>query len=142
MAGKKPTKSCPPIDLQPEEHVAALDQHRPGAAISVALKVRIDLGLALSTAPTRMSKSRTRRDRAMTTSRRLALKVKEAADALGVGRDAVYNAINRGEIRAIRFGGTLLVPQAELDRLLGVEPEGSAATVKDVLRDLVAALGA
>lgn len=78
----------------------------------------------------------------MTTSKRLALKVREAADALGVGRDAVYNAINRGEIRAIRFGGTLLVPQAELERLLGVEPEGRAAAVKDVLDELVAALGA
>ncbi|HET7486955.1 MAG TPA: helix-turn-helix domain-containing protein [Acidimicrobiales bacterium] len=70
--------------------------------------------------------------------RRLALKVKEAADAFGVGRDAVYNAINRGEIRATRFGGTLLVPQVELERILGVEPEH--ATIRDALRELVEAL--
>jgi len=76
------------------------------------------------------------------TNRRLALKVKEAADVLGIGRDAVYNAINRGEIRAIRLGGTLLVPQAELERLLGVEPETDVATIRDALRELAAALGA
>lgn len=76
----------------------------------------------------------------MTGSRRLALKVKEAADALGVGRDAVYNAINRGEIRAIRFGGTILVPQVELERILGVEPEHVHATIRDALRELVEAL--
>ncbi len=78
----------------------------------------------------------------MTSNRRMALKVREAAETLGVGRDAIYNAINRGEIRAIRFGGTLLVPQAELDRILGTPPEPDTAGVKEALRGLVEALGA
>ena len=68
---------------------------------------------------------------------RLAFTVREAAAALGVCRDAVYNAINRGELRAIRFGGTLLVPRPELERHLGLEPQSEASTVADALRELV-----
>lgn len=58
---------------------------------------------------------------------RLALTVKESAAVLGVGRDAVYNAINRGDLRAVRLGGSLLVPRAELERILGVEDPGTRA---------------
>ena len=54
---------------------------------------------------------------------RLALSVREAADLLGVGRDAIYNAINRGDLRAVKFGGTLLVPRVELHRILGLTDE-------------------
>ncbi len=57
-------------------------------------------------------------------STRLAVTVREAAALLGVGRDAVYNAINRGELRAVRFGGTPLVPRRELDRILNVGGAG------------------
>lgn len=53
--------------------------------------------------------------------RRLAFTVREAANLLGVGRDAVYNAINRGDLRAVRFGGTLLVPRPELERILLID---------------------
>lgn len=56
---------------------------------------------------------------------RLALTVRESASVLGVGRDAVYNAINRGDLRAVRLGGSLLVPRAELERILGVEGPGA-----------------
>ena len=51
---------------------------------------------------------------------RLTLTVRESAALLGVGRDAVYNAINRGELHAVRLGGTLLVPRAELERIARV----------------------
>lgn len=72
--------------------------------------------------------------------RRLALTVREAAAALGVGKDAVYNAINRGELRSVRLGGTLLVPVIELERLLGIdEPEPVA--LADVVRELAQLLG-
>jgi excisionase family DNA binding protein len=73
---------------------------------------------------------------------RLALTVREAAEALGVGRNAVYNAINRGDLRAVKFGGSLLVPRVELDRLLGVERAApDVTTVATVLRELARALG-
>lgn len=56
---------------------------------------------------------------------RLALTVRESAALLGVGRDAVYNAINRGDLRAVRLGGTLLVPRVELERILHVAEQGA-----------------
>ena len=70
---------------------------------------------------------------------RLAMTVREAAAALGVGRDAVYNAINRGELRAVRFGGTLLVPRLELERMLGMDTREPIA-VTEVARELLRVL--
>ena len=52
---------------------------------------------------------------------RLALSVKEAAETLGVGKELIYRAINRGELRAVRLGGRVMVPRIELERLLGME---------------------
>lgn len=37
---------------------------------------------------------------------------------LGLGRNAVYAAIARGEIPSIRIGKRILVPKAALDRML------------------------
>ena len=71
-----------------------------------------------------------------TAAERLAYTVREAAAALGVGRDAVYNAINRGELRAVRFGGTTLVPRVELERLLGIERAREPVAVAEVLQEL------
>ena len=80
-------------------------------------------------------------DHSKTLTGRLALTVREAAAALGVGRDAVYNAINRGELRAVRLGGTLLIPRVELERMLGLDspqPVALADVVREVLRLLEA----
>jgi excisionase family DNA binding protein len=71
---------------------------------------------------------------------RLALTVREAAAALGVGKDAIYKAINRGELRAVRLGGTLLVPQAELDRMLGVASSPEPMAIAALLREVAHAL--
>ena len=48
----------------------------------------------------------------------------------------MYNAINRGDLRAVKFGGTLLVPRCELERLLGVGPSHGPVALRDALRDL------
>ncbi len=37
---------------------------------------------------------------------------------MGVGRNAAYEAIKRGEIPALRIGGRILVPRVALERLL------------------------
>lgn len=71
---------------------------------------------------------------------RLALTVREAAAALGVGKDAIYKAINRGDLRAVRLGGTLLVPQVELDRMLGLVGSPEPMAVADLLREVAYAL--
>lgn len=71
---------------------------------------------------------------------RLALTVREAAAALGVGKDAIYKAINRGDLRAVRLGGTLLVPQVELDRMLGLVGSPEPMAVAALLREVAHAL--
>ena len=40
---------------------------------------------------------------------------------LGLGRNATYEAIARGEIPSIRIGKRILVPKAALERLLTVD---------------------
>ena len=42
----------------------------------------------------------------------------EFASILGIGRNAVYAAAGRGDFRTIRVGKRILVPKAEVRRLL------------------------
>lgn len=50
---------------------------------------------------------------------RLTVTVDAAADALGVSRVSLYNAINRGEFKpVIRIGRRILIPKAALEKLL------------------------
>lgn len=53
----------------------------------------------------------------------LVLSVPETARRLGVGRNTLYDAIQRGEIPTLRIGRRILVPTAALDRLLMGTPE-------------------
>src|SRR5579863_6831117 len=56
-----------------------------------------------------------------------AVSIEEAARRLGVHRDTVRAAIDRGEIRAARLGRRWLVPLAALDHLLfGRDPSGES----------------
>jgi len=58
---------------------------------------------------------------------RLTVTVDEAADAIGVSRVSLYNAINRGEFtQVIRIGRRILIPRAALSKLLA-----EAGTVKE-----------
>ncbi len=54
------------------------------------------------------------------------LKPREASELLRVGRNQLYEAIARGEIRAVRLGRTIRIPRGEIARLLGIEPEAAA----------------
>jgi excisionase family DNA binding protein len=49
---------------------------------------------------------------------RLALRVPEAAAAIGVSRASMYQVVARGEVRAVRIGRRILIPVVELQRLL------------------------
>lgn len=42
----------------------------------------------------------------------------EVAQRLGVSRDSVIRAIQKGKLRAVKFGRRVLIPHTELDRLL------------------------
>jgi len=48
----------------------------------------------------------------------MTVSVKQAAQRLGVSTGLVRRAIQRGELRAIRFGSRVLIPVAALDELL------------------------
>lgn len=52
---------------------------------------------------------------------RQAIKVTEAAKALGVSRISLYRAIKNGELHTIKIGKMMLVPTSEIDRLLNKE---------------------
>ena len=59
---------------------------------------------------------------------KLTMTVPQAAKRLGIGRNAAYQAVRRGEIPAIRVGGRILVPKRAFDDLLrgrAVPHEGS-----------------
>lgn len=46
----------------------------------------------------------------------------EVAKLLGVGRNAVYEAIDRGEIACLRFGKRIVIPRRVVRLMLGEEP--------------------
>lgn len=64
---------------------------------------------------------------------RLCVKVSELADLLGCDRNSVYNRINRGEIAALRFGGSVRVGVNEAARLVS---ELSCAALQAGYEDL------
>lgn len=49
------------------------------------------------------------------------LTVEQTAEVLGLSRQSAYEGVKRGEIPSIRVGRRLIVPTAQLMRLLGVE---------------------
>jgi excisionase family DNA binding protein len=57
---------------------------------------------------------------------RLAYRITEAAEALGVGRTKVYELINSGELPSIRIGGSLRVPVDALQAWIVRQVEASA----------------
>jgi len=62
-------------------------------------------------------------DKAVT---KLTLTVPEAAARLGIGRNAAYQGVRRGEIPSIRVGGRILVPKRAFDELLNeARPSGA-----------------
>lgn len=53
-----------------------------------------------------------------TQTERLARTFQETAPALGVHKDTLRRAWQRGELKAIRVGGRLLIPESEVQRIV------------------------
>lgn len=51
----------------------------------------------------------------------LVIDVPVAASLLGIGRNAAYEAVRRGEIPSVRLGGRIRVPTAAIRKMLGIE---------------------
>lgn len=61
------------------------------------------------------------------------LTVDEAAAFLRIGRNAAYQAVQRGDLYAIRLGRSWRVPRASLERLVnGDDPAGEDGAVRDL----------
>jgi excisionase family DNA binding protein len=56
--------------------------------------------------------------------KRLALSVAEAAVALGVSKDAIYDAVRCHELPAIRIRRRILIPLVALEQLLANKEAG------------------
>lgn len=46
------------------------------------------------------------------------LTVEEAGQRLGLGRNKAYEAVKKGMIPSLRFGGKIVIPRQAIDRLL------------------------
>lgn len=49
------------------------------------------------------------------------LSVAETAELLGLGKEATYRAIAKGEIPSVRIGKKILVPTTQILSLLGIQ---------------------
>ena len=54
----------------------------------------------------------------MQTSERATYTVREVAQVLGLSRNSTYQACLKGEIRCLKIGKRILIPKAQLERLL------------------------
>ncbi len=54
----------------------------------------------------------------MVTNERLTYNVREAAKLLGLSKNSAYQACLKGEIPCLKIGRRLLIPRAQLDRML------------------------
>lgn len=55
---------------------------------------------------------------------KVTISVPEAADLLGIGRSAAYDAVRRGDVPSVRVGRRVLVPVAPLLDLLQTPRRG------------------
>jgi excisionase family DNA binding protein len=49
---------------------------------------------------------------------RKTISVPEFARIVGIGRASAYNAVKRGEVKAVWIGKRVVIPRTELDRVL------------------------
>lgn len=49
----------------------------------------------------------------------LTLTVVHTAKVLGIGRNQTYEAVRTGQIRAVKIGARIVIPRAEIERLIG-----------------------
>jgi excisionase family DNA binding protein len=52
--------------------------------------------------------------------------VEEFGRIIGIGRNSAYQAVERGDVRAVRLGKRILIPKTEVPRILAGEPRPAA----------------
>ncbi|MBO1436893.1 helix-turn-helix domain-containing protein [Meiothermus sp. CFH 77666] len=58
---------------------------------------------------------------------KLVYSFKEAAMVLGIHTNSLSRYVKHGQIRAVKLGKRVLIPKAEVERLLGLEPNKNPA---------------
>lgn len=58
--------------------------------------------------------------------------VSETSTLLGIGRNAAYEAVRRGEIPSIKLGRRLLIPKAVVARMLELDDSPNEKTLEAV----------
>ncbi|MBK9165835.1 MAG: helix-turn-helix domain-containing protein [Bryobacterales bacterium] len=54
--------------------------------------------------------------------------VEEFAAVMGIGRNLAYRSVERGDVRAVKIGKRIVIPRAEVERLLnGAQSQNNAA---------------
>lgn len=56
----------------------------------------------------------------------LGISVEEAAQRLGIGKTLAYGMAERGDLPTVRVGRRVIVPVAELERMMGRTAAGAA----------------
>lgn len=57
---------------------------------------------------------------------RLTIDVQSAGRIFGIGRNAAYEAVKRGEIPSVKIGGRIAVPTGPLRKMLGIDTPEAA----------------
>ena len=52
---------------------------------------------------------------------RITMTVEQAAGMIGLGRNAAYEAVRRGDIPSVRIGGRIFVPVASFRKMFGLD---------------------
>lgn len=52
---------------------------------------------------------------------RITMTVDQAAEMIGLGRNAAYEAVRRGDIPSVRIGGRIFVPVATFRKMFGLD---------------------
>jgi excisionase family DNA binding protein len=61
------------------------------------------------------------------------LTIPQAAEALGVSRQNIWHAIQRGRIQALRFGHVALIPRSALEEYVATKSKGGRPRKENLL---------
>lgn len=61
--------------------------------------------------------------------KKLLLSVSEVAEVLSLSKSSIWRLVYKGDLKARRIGGRVLIPRTEVERLAGLEPNENPAGV-------------
>jgi excisionase family DNA binding protein len=64
---------------------------------------------------------RTILDQKLVAAGKMAYRINEACQCLGIGRTSLYELVKTGELKLIRIAGRTLVPRSEIERLTSID---------------------